>query len=81
VGVSLLSHVGLGELVAESQEQYVRLATELARDDNSLSQWRSTLRQRMRQSPLMDASRHAAQIENAYRQMWRTWCESATAKS
>ena len=32
------------------------------------------LRQRMEQSPLMDAPRFARNIEAAYRQMWRQWC-------
>ncbi len=33
VGVSLLTNVGLPELVAHSKEEYVRIAVELARDD------------------------------------------------
>jgi predicted O-linked N-acetylglucosamine transferase (SPINDLY family) len=74
VGVSLVSHAGLAECVAESAEAYVRIAGELAGDENRLKQLRSTMREKMRQSPLMDAARHAAEIENAYRQMWRNWC-------
>jgi predicted O-linked N-acetylglucosamine transferase (SPINDLY family) len=74
VGVSLLSNVGVPELIADSQEKYVRLASDLAHDPARLSSLRSTLRQRMAQSPLMDAPRFARNVEAAYRQMWRAWC-------
>jgi predicted O-linked N-acetylglucosamine transferase (SPINDLY family) len=73
-GLSILSTIGLPELVADSQELYVRLASDLAHDSGRLGELRSTLRQRMAQSPLMDAPRFARNIEAAYRQMWRTWC-------
>jgi predicted O-linked N-acetylglucosamine transferase (SPINDLY family) len=74
VGVSLLSHVGLPELVAESPADYVRLATELASDLPRLAALRRTLRPRMAASPLTDAPRFARAIEAAYREMWREWC-------
>jgi len=31
--------------------------------------------------PLMDAPKFARNIEAAYRQMWRTWCETASTAS
>jgi predicted O-linked N-acetylglucosamine transferase (SPINDLY family) len=80
-GLSILSNVGLPELVARSEEQYVRIANELADNLPHLSQLRSTLRQRMEQSPLMDAPQFARDLEAAYRRMWHTWCETASAKS
>jgi predicted O-linked N-acetylglucosamine transferase (SPINDLY family) len=76
-GLSILSNLGLPELVADSEEMYVRLAIELAQELPRLSKLRSTLRQRMEQSPLMDAPRFARNVERAYRQMWRTWCEKS----
>jgi predicted O-linked N-acetylglucosamine transferase (SPINDLY family) len=76
-GLSILSNLGLPELVADSEEMYVRLAIELAQDLPRLSKLRSTLRQRMEQSPLMDAPRFARNVETAYRRMWRTWCEKS----
>jgi predicted O-linked N-acetylglucosamine transferase (SPINDLY family) len=74
VGVSLLSNVGLPELTADSEEGYVHLAGELAHDLGRLSNLRATLRQRMEQSPLLDAPGFARNVEAAYRQMWRSWC-------
>jgi predicted O-linked N-acetylglucosamine transferase (SPINDLY family) len=74
VGVSLLNNIGLPELIADTSEEYVRRAAELAGDLPRLSHLRSTLRQRMEKSPLMDAPRFARDIEAAYRAMWRQWC-------
>jgi len=74
VGVSLLSNVGLPELIAETPEQYVHIAADLAKDVPRLAELRRTLRGRMQASPLMDAPRFAAEVEAAYRQMWREWC-------
>jgi predicted O-linked N-acetylglucosamine transferase (SPINDLY family) len=78
-GLSILSNIGLPELVARSEDEYVRIATELASDLPRLSELRSTLRQRMQQSPLMDAPRFARNVEAAYRQMWRNWCAELPA--
>jgi predicted O-linked N-acetylglucosamine transferase (SPINDLY family) len=73
-GLSILSNVGMPELAARSEEEYVRIARELANDIPRLTNLRATLRQRMEQSPLMDTPRFARNIEAAYRQMWRQWC-------
>ena len=78
VGVSLLTNIDLPNLVADTAEDYVRLAADLAGDVPLLSHLRGTLRQRMEQSPLMDAPRFARDIEAAYRAMWRQWCAKET---
>jgi predicted O-linked N-acetylglucosamine transferase (SPINDLY family) len=77
VGVSLLSNVGLARLIANSPEDYVRVAVELAGDRAALSEWRSGLRSTMKASPLMDARTFARNIESIYRQVWRKWCGQA----
>jgi predicted O-linked N-acetylglucosamine transferase (SPINDLY family) len=73
-GLSILSNLGLSELVGHSGEEYVRIAVELARDLPRLAGWRAALRARMQASVLMDAPRFARNIETAYRAMWRDWC-------
>jgi protein O-GlcNAc transferase len=70
-GLSQLTNLGLPELIAFSSEQFVRIAVELALDLAGLSDLRSSLRERMRASPLMDAPPFARGIEAAFRQMWR----------
>ena len=75
-GRSILSNIGLPELVAETPEEYVAKAVALANDLPRLSELRSTLRERMERSPLRDAKRHARDVEAAYRQIWSKWCAS-----
>lgn len=73
-GLSLLSNIGLAELVASDTEQYVRIALHWASDLPRLSQLRAELRSRMQASPLMDAPQFARDVEAAYRTMWHHWC-------
>jgi protein O-GlcNAc transferase len=74
---SILSCVGLTEWIALTSEDYVRRAVQLAGEREVLTELRGTLRQRMRESPLMDELEFARDIEDAYRQMWRAWCSGA----
>jgi protein O-GlcNAc transferase len=74
VGVSLLSNVGLPELIAETPQRYVQIAVELANDRPRLTELRRNLRARMQASPLTDAPSFARNMEVAYRQMWKKWC-------
>ena len=75
-GLSILSNLELTELVAWSVGEYAGIAAGLAGDLPRLAGLRSTLRERMRGSPLMDAPRFARNVEAAYRQMWRRWCQA-----
>jgi predicted O-linked N-acetylglucosamine transferase (SPINDLY family) len=76
-GVSLLSNLGMQELIAESPEAYVEKAVRLCDDLPRLREIRPTLRKRMEQSPVMDARRFVRNLEEAYRQMWRDWLASS----
>jgi len=73
-GVSILSNAGLPELIAANVQEYIRIAADLAADSDRTKSLRSTLRARLRSSPVMDAPRFARQIEAAFRQMWLNWC-------
>jgi predicted O-linked N-acetylglucosamine transferase (SPINDLY family) len=73
-----LSNLGLTDLAAQSREQFVEIATKLAGDLPRLSMLRTTLRERMQASPLMDGARFARNVEATYRQMWNTWSETAS---
>jgi len=72
-GLSLLSNLGMPELVAHSESEYANIAERLAGDLPGLARLRSTLRDRMKSSVLMDAPRFTRQVEQAYRQMWQAW--------
>jgi protein O-GlcNAc transferase len=71
---SILSTVGLGEWVAATPDDYVRLAAGLAARVPVSADARLALRDRMRRSPLMDEARFARDIESACRALWRAWC-------
>ena len=71
---SLLSNVGLPELAAPSEDDYVRTAVQLAGDLPRLTELRATLRERMKNSPLLDAPRFARNLEAAFRRVWQRWC-------
>lgn len=79
-GLSILSNLQLPQLLAASPDEYVRIATELAADLPRLAELRTTLRDRMRPSPLMDARAFARDIEAAYRRMWQEWVGSSDQK-
>jgi predicted O-linked N-acetylglucosamine transferase (SPINDLY family) len=70
-GVSQLTNLGMTELIANTPQEYVRIAGKLADDLDHLMQMRGSLRDRMAASPLMDATRFARSVETAYRQMWK----------
>jgi predicted O-linked N-acetylglucosamine transferase (SPINDLY family) len=78
-GVSLLSTLGLHRLIAQTQEEYLAIARNLAADLDALSALRSGMRARMRASPLMDAPGFARDLEAVYREIWRDWCRSQAA--
>jgi protein O-GlcNAc transferase len=71
VGLSLVSAAGLTGCVAKTQDDYVRLASESARDLPSLAALRRSLRQRVRDSALTDAGRYTRNLEAAYLEMYR----------
>ena len=75
VGASLLTRIGLPDLLARTPEEYVAIAARLAADRERLATLRAGMRDRLRASPLCDATGFARQMENAYRTMWGLWCE------
>ena len=77
VGVSLLSNLGLTELIAESTDAYCQKAIRLAGELKHLHTLRSGLRKRMLRSALTDAQHYTRSLEKAYRQMWRNWLDKS----
>jgi predicted O-linked N-acetylglucosamine transferase (SPINDLY family) len=74
VGASLLTQVGLSDLIADSVETYIETAAALAGDPARLADLRQSLRPRMAASPLCDGPAFARKVEAAYRTMWQRWC-------
>jgi predicted O-linked N-acetylglucosamine transferase (SPINDLY family) len=74
VGVSLLSSVGLPELIATTPEEYMAIAVGLAHDLEKLQSLRRSLRGMMARSPLTDAQTFTHHLEEVVRRMWTAWC-------
>ncbi|KAL2487105.1 putative UDP-N-acetylglucosamine--peptide N-acetylglucosaminyltransferase SPINDLY [Abeliophyllum distichum] len=75
VGVSLLTTVGLSNLVGKNEDEYVQLAVQLASDVTALSKLRMELRDLMLNSPLCDGPKFIQGLESTYRNMWRRYCK------
>ncbi|ACM19013.1 TPR domain protein [Geotalea daltonii FRC-32] len=74
--ISLLANAGHREWIATSEEEYMEIVLDLAADPVRLAQVRSNLRHELQSSPLMDAPRFVALLEDAYRRMWLKWCRN-----
>lgn len=77
VGVSLLNQVGFAGFIAETSDNYIKAAVDLARNRHELPEMRLTLRERMANSPLCNGSDFARNVEDVYRSMWRKWCSKS----
>jgi predicted O-linked N-acetylglucosamine transferase (SPINDLY family) len=72
-GLSILTNLQLPELIAQDVEEYVRLTAQLARDPARLAGLRGSLRNRLRQSPLMDEKRLTLDLEGLLLHAWERW--------
>jgi predicted O-linked N-acetylglucosamine transferase (SPINDLY family) len=71
VGVSLLTAVGLSDLVAEADELFVAKAVAMTSKGAELTGLRAGLRDRMQASPLCDQGGFAKRFEVALRALWK----------
>ena len=69
MGASIMTRIGLGELVAETQQQYVEIAVQLASSPQTVAQLRMGMRARMLASPICDHGRFAADFMEALQSM------------
>jgi predicted O-linked N-acetylglucosamine transferase (SPINDLY family) len=77
VGASQLRALGLDDLLAGNENDYVENAVSLALDPDRLQSLRANLRNRMKSSPLMDAVAFTKELEANYQKAWTEWCKSA----
>ena len=72
-GYSLLKNVGLEELCAFSEEEYVQKAIELANDWDRIREYHLTIRRKMEESPVMNDTIYMGEIEAAYEKIFKAW--------
>ncbi len=73
-GCSILSNIGLPELIAANPSEIIAKVLELVGSPKRLGELRRGLRERMLSSPLMDGPGFAHGLERIYRECWREWC-------
>jgi protein O-GlcNAc transferase len=71
VAASLLSAVGMPDLITHTAEEYEALALRLARDPAALGAIRDRLAANLAGAPLFDTARFRRHIEAAYATMWQ----------
>ncbi|HZL35015.1 MAG TPA: hypothetical protein VFC78_06880, partial [Tepidisphaeraceae bacterium] len=76
-GRSILHAANLPELAAGTEDEFVQIAADLARDEARLRELRMTMRTRLVASPLLDHRGLAGNLESAYRGMWGAWSKRA----
>jgi protein O-GlcNAc transferase len=81
MGETLLTNAGLGECVADNEDEYIAKALALATDLPRLSRLRNGLRNQLLNSSLGDGISFTHELEDAYRNMWSSWCSGKTHKS
>lgn len=79
LGLSFATIVGHPEWVANSQDEYVRIAFALAADVQQLNRIRLGLRDNVEQSPLMNGKRFTGHLQEALSEMWRMYVAAALA--
>jgi predicted O-linked N-acetylglucosamine transferase (SPINDLY family) len=75
VGASILTTAGLGDLIAETPEDYAAIAAALASDTARVADLRQTMRERLAPTTLIDGAAFTAEFERA---LVKAWDESAS---
>ncbi|MEM9445113.1 MAG: tetratricopeptide repeat protein [Verrucomicrobiota bacterium] len=75
-GVSIYNYLERTEWIADSYQEYIRIALKLAKDKQILQKTRQELRQEVQNSPLIDGQLFTREISKVYSEMWKNWCQS-----
>lgn len=77
VTASILHRLNLSGMAAKSVNEFAQRAVELSEMPETLTQLRSSLRTRMRESALMNNKQFAFEFGNTVRSQWRDWCQQS----
>lgn len=70
VAASLLTAVGLEELITHSEDEYVKLALTLATDKTRINKYKNHLKENRDKLKLFDTTEFVKSLENAYQQIY-----------
>lgn len=71
---SVLTHVGMSDWIAETQEQYISLAQHFSNNLETLASIRKNLRSNVQTSALCNGIACTREVETKLREMWKRWC-------
>lgn len=80
VAASLLTAVGLPELITTNKLDYVSLAIELAKDPKKLGEIRLKLKDNIHSSPLFDTPLYTKNLEKLYKKMYERYHENLSVE-
>jgi len=72
---TILEAIGHPELIADDKESYILKASELAKAPDRLHSYRTSLRQALMASPVIDSKNFADKFEKSLRTLWQQACE------
>ncbi len=78
---SILTTLGMTDWIAGNRAEYVAVAARMAQDLTKLADLRAGLRARFDKSVLGDTAAYVSAAEQAYRTIWRQWCDRQTTAS
>ena len=76
VAASLLTAIGLPELIAQTAEDYERMALELAQSPDKLAALKQRLHENRTCTPLFDTEGFTKNLEDGYQQAYWRWSEA-----
>jgi protein O-GlcNAc transferase len=81
VASSILTAIGLPELITHSSNQYIKLATELALNKSKLDKIKNDLSQNRLKAPLFNTEKFVLNLEKAYEKVWQNYLSGAKPKT
>jgi predicted O-linked N-acetylglucosamine transferase (SPINDLY family) len=79
--MAIMNHVGLPGFVADDQDGFVKNGLFWANNLAALAEVRATLRARFNGAALAQPALITDGLENAFRTMWKAWCNDLAATS
>ena len=76
VGVSLLSNVGVPDLIAQTKDELTDILVNLTENPDRLQKMRKSMRIRMSQSALTDAKQFTVDLEQCYKKIWKNYYQT-----
>ena len=74
MGASIMHHAGLSDWIAETEDDYIRIAQQKASQPTQLMSLKKALRESLRYTPLFDNKGFTHTLETAYRTLWESYC-------